>query len=497
MRAGAELDGLLARAISGPGAPVGTAADLGDGAGRRSGRARRKQSVAEAGDHRSLPFPVLVFAISLVVPWLIMVGPLALSLPRMVLLATFVPCFVNWISGKAGRIRIADVALLSFCLWCALSLIVVEGIGASIQPAGILLVETMGPYLLARTCIRDLDDFRNMVRLFFRVVLFLLPFALFEAVTGRDILLQFYTAILPSYPDAGDEVRAGLTRAQVVFEHPILFGICAGSVFALVHLVLGYGQSLFQRWWKTGLVGLTAFLSLSSAPMAAVVLQAFLLGWGWALRNNPFRWKLLLGLALAGCLVIAVGSNQTLVQFYISHFTFDRQTGWYRIAIWTYASASVVAHPLFGIGFADWARPKWMYSSTIDMFWVVNPLRYGMPAGFLIMTAFFSGYFAISAKKGLDERHAACRTAFLIVLTAFFMVGWTVHFWGAAYAWFLFVVGSGMWLLDVEAADGREDPAAKGRRPGRPGRRDRPTKIAVGRQQNGRPRPCRTDPAAT
>ena len=56
-------------------------------------------------------------------------------------------------------------------------------------------------------------------------------------------------------------------------------------------------------------------------------------------------------------LVIKFGSNQTPVQFYISRFTFNAQTGWYRLAIWEYGSASVLNHPLFGIGFADWTRP--------------------------------------------------------------------------------------------------------------------------------------------
>ena len=34
-------------------------------------------------------------------------------------------------------------------------------------------------------------------------------------------------------------------------------------------------------------------------------------------------------------------------------------------------------------------------------------------------------------------------------MISFFVVGWTVHFWGKGYIWLLFLLGSGVWLLDV------------------------------------------------
>jgi hypothetical protein len=35
-------------------------------------------------------------------------------------------------------------------------------------------------------------------------------------------------------------------------------------------------------------------------------------------------------------------------------------------------------------------------------------------------------------------------------MTGFFLVGWTVAFWDAAYVLFLFLLGSGVWILDAE-----------------------------------------------
>ncbi len=83
-------------------------------------------------------------------------------------------------------------------------------------------------------------------------------------------------------------------------------------------------------------------------------------------------------------------------------------------------------------------------------------VRYGLPAPFLLLLAFLSIFLAVGFKKGLDDKITAYRTAFLITMTAFFMVGWTVHFWDAAYVLFLFLMGSGVWMLDVRPR--REPP---------------------------------------
>jgi O-antigen ligase len=430
------------------------AIDVGVYAGSRryrdlEGAPRRQAISADRSGKKTLPWPVRLLLVSFVLPWVVTIGPFSLSVPRVILLVLVLPCLAKWIGGASGRIRASDIGLLLFCLWSALSLVEVHGATDAAKPAGILFVETMGAYLVARCYIRDADDFLNMARMLFWIVAFFFPFALLEAVTGRDVLLELFAAILPSYPDNGNDMRAGLRRAQVVFEHPLLFGICAGSALALTHLVLGYRIPLFQRWLKTGLVGATALLSLSSAPIAAMVVQAALMMWSALFRKSPYCWKFLWCLVLAAYLAIAFGSNQTPAQFYISKFTFNPATGWHRLLIWEFGSASVLNHPLFGTGYDDWARPSWM-STSVDMFWLLNTMRYGIPGGLLLALSFFAVFLGVSFKKGLDERLVAYRTAYLIVMMAFFLVGWTAHFWGTAYLWFIFVLGSGVWLLDAQ-----------------------------------------------
>ena len=122
-------------------------------------------------------WPVSLFLIALVVPWVFYFGPLRMSVYRIVLLLMFLPCLVMWMAGKAGRIRIADIAVLLFSFWGTLSLTVIHGFDVSLQHIRDHLHRNFGPYMLARCYIRDADDFYNVVQLLFRIVVFLLPFA--------------------------------------------------------------------------------------------------------------------------------------------------------------------------------------------------------------------------------------------------------------------------------------------------------------------------------
>ena len=148
--------------------------------------------------------------------------------------------------------------------------------------------------------------------------------------------------------------------------------------------------------------------------------------------------------------VVQFGSNQGAVKFFISNFTFDPQTGWYRVAIWDYGSASVLNHPLLGIGLADWERPRWMASDSVDNFWLLTAMRYGIPAVILLFGSCIWMTLAIVRAKAADSSIEICRLAYLMCMTTFFFVGATIHFSHAIYAWFMFILGSGAWLLDVK-----------------------------------------------
>jgi O-Antigen ligase len=410
--------------------------------------ALRRQNITLRQDgKRKASWPVFLFLMGLIVPWTIPVGPLRMSAYRIVLIAMILPSLRLWASGKAGRIRFADIALLSFWFWCALSLIVNNGLGSTIHTIGISFIETMGSYFLARCYIRDADDFYNMVQILFRIVAFLLPFAIIECLTGQNILRDLFSAIMPTLPPPGEPGRWGLSRAYVIFDHEILFGVFCGSMLALSHQVLGYKKTAFQRALRIAIIGATTFSSLSAGAIIVLALQAFLILWNWLFRTVKFRWRILVGFLIVAYLFVGLVANRSALDIVTNFFVFDPMSYWYRKLIWDYGWASVMMHPLFGVGLNDWERPTWMPAS-IDNFWLLSAISYGLPATVLILTSVFSVLGLVSLKKGLNERRAAYRMGFVISLVAFTIVLFTVAVWNAAYVFFFFLLGSGLWMVD-------------------------------------------------
>jgi hypothetical protein len=189
--------------------------------------------------------------------------------------------------------------------------------------------------------------------------------------------------------------------------------------------------------------------------------QIFLILWDWMLRTNPMRWRLLWALVAAMYMFISMVSNQTVFEFLLTHFSFDQASAYYRVLIWHFGSGSALNHPLFGVGFNRWDRPDWMPGS-IDMFWLYHAVLFGIPAGIFMIMSFLTMVFSVGFRKDLDASLIRYRTAFLIAMTGYFLVGWTVHFWNATYVLFLFLLGSGGWLVDI----GKDKSAATRRAPG-------------------------------
>jgi hypothetical protein len=418
-----------------------------------SARASRDQ-VAPARRKLWPALPVNLFLIGLIIPWAIEIGSFGLTVSRVVLLVMTVPCLIKWSRGDAGRQTPLDWIALMLCAWVCVALIVNAGLADGIESGGMIAVETAGAYFLARCYVRTAADFKSVVRLLFCTTVLLLPFALIEALTGNNIAMSIFGAVLPTVKVSYDGLRMGLKRVQSVYEHPILFGVCSGLTLSLVYIVLGQGRSLFFRLSTAALVFFTAALSMSSGPYGAMAAQIGLMGWAAVTARIKYNWLLFGGLVLATFVIIEVGSNQSVPQFYISRFSFDRDTAWLRLLIWEFGSASVLNHPLFGIGFGSWARPVWL-SDSIDMFWMAAAVRYGIPGGLLTLALPTAALIQVSSARLTDPIVQRYRLGYLIVIGSFFVVGWTVHFWGAAYLLLLFMLGAGGWFRSPAAMDAK------------------------------------------
>lgn len=419
---------------------------------------------APASDRVKLAWPVVALCWSLIIPWIIPLGSLAMPPYRIVLIITFFPAMFRILSGKAGRIGVADIAIVLFSFWISVALIVAHGFGDAIEQAGSETLETMGAFMVARAYIRSVRDFEALARLMFIIVGFVLfPLALLEAALGRNIVLELASRVFPTHIINYQPPRMGIRRVQSVFEHPILFGVFCSGVLATTYLVLGHGKTTAKRLGSTAIIALTAFLSLSSGPISTVIMQIALLTWNRLLGGLKSRWCLLICGFGGLVLIVDLISSRPLPAILFSYFALDEASAYFRLLIWEFGSQSVMNHPIFGVGMGQWDRPEWMPFS-VDMFWLVNAIVGGIPAAFFMAVAFFSTVLSVAFAKGLDARAERCRLAFLIAMAGFFVVGWMVHFWGATYVFFILMLGSGRWMVDLV-----DDRSRKGNRPAEDG----------------------------
>jgi O-antigen ligase len=156
------------------------------------------------------------------------------------------------------------------------------------------------------------------------------------------------------------------------------------------------------------------------------------------------RWKLLIVLLVVSYAIVDVLSNRTPFEVFISYMTFNAHTAYWRVHIWNFGVDNVLAHPIFGLGLHDWARPSWMHSPSVDNFWLLNAMRYGIPG--LVLIAALYLYSVRTVGKGIPgaqgEDQQLRALAFSLISIGVGIC--TVHLWGGTYTFFMFLLGAGL-----------------------------------------------------
>ena len=402
------------------------------------------------------PIAVTLLLIAFVMPFYFFLGGLKLTGHRTILCIFLLPAIIGWLSGRAGKLRTVDFLIIGFAFWIGLSMAVNHGLANRWQFIGMLMIETLVPYFIGRTYIRNLAAFRHFVWWFVAIIFVLLPFALFELFTDTSPLLTLFGKVFPVYQDWNYEPRLGLERAQVTMPHPILFGVFCSSAFSLSWYVLGWEKGLFQRAKSVSIVGAAVFASLSSGAWMNIIIQVMLMAWNRVFNFIKGKWKVLLTCVGAMYLVVELGSNRNAFQIFATHLTLTPGTAWARINTFIFASDDVLQNPFFGIGLKDWSRPDWMLAS-VDNFWLVIALRHGFPGLFLLVIPVLAIFFQLG-NKPLKGAVADARLGYLIALSGLCISAITVHLWDSTYCFFMFLLGAGVWFLDADEQeeDGRD-----------------------------------------
>ena len=396
------------------------------------------------------PFPLLpvVFVLALCLPFYFYIGSVRMTPYRIILVASILPLIFSWLTGKAGRPSLIDLGFLGAALFGSLSLIIymanTHDEAVSAQTIVVYFVETIGPYLLGRVCIGSYGQFFKFSKFLFILLLVLLPFGLAETFLHQKLLLKVLAPILTVYGASDMELRYGLTRAQVIFEHPILWGVFSSSFFGIVIYTLGHRLSIIGKT-ALGIPLVTAtFTSISAGGLMSIALQFMLMVWDKITARMNRRWFALACLGAAIYTVVALITNRTPFHVLVSYLTFSAGSSYMRLIIWQYASADVWANPIFGIGLGEWDRPSFVPMS-VDNFWLLTALRYGLPTLFFLAFSILLLMTRMGKAEITSPAASQARSGLLIVYVGIIMSGGTVHYWNAIYCWVMFLFGAGYW----------------------------------------------------
>jgi len=317
---------------------------------------------ASGATSRLPPLMVLLFLAAMVLPVYINVGSVLLMPHRIILLLMFFPLVGQLLAGRAGPIGVFDWLMFFSTGWALMAIQLNENYlgGSNIQPMGVYVLEFLGAYLLGRVAIRSRDDFTAFVRMFFLILLVLVPFAVVESVTHRAVLLEILPQSVRTV-DAG--TRWGMRRAQTVFGHPILFGVFSGIGFGLFWYVM---RTRLMQVGGAVLAASGTLFSLSTGALVSITLQIIFIAWESMTKRFPRRWTVFAILSVLAYVVIDLLSNRTPFHVLITYATFNTGNSYNRILIWRFGMENVWANPWFGLGenVQTWSRPSWMSSSA-------------------------------------------------------------------------------------------------------------------------------------
>ncbi len=419
--------------------------------------------------HRArLALPVVIYVLSVVTPILMRLGPLHMSVTRMVLIVMIVPLTAQLFSGRFGKILPVDYLFFAHIGWMTVSMAVVNP-DSVVENTGSAAIEFLGAYLIGRAYIRNRGDLIALTKLVGTIVLLTLPLALLETVTGQPLVLNLIRKLpsITSYANVNNEPRMGLERVQTLFIHPIHYGLFCSMAFALVYVGLARVMSSGARRACAAGFGLGVFLSLSSGALLALLLQIFLIAWSVVFRDVEKRWLMLLGLLAVMYVFIDITSNRTPIRVFMSYATFSAHNAYWRSIIFDWGVMNIMGSvaegipsaKLFGIGLNDWIRPSFMHSGSMDNFWLVVAVRNGLPA----FAALAGGYAWLLWKVGQrdlggDLLLIDLRRAWMISFAGLTFTLATVHIWGSIYSFVFFMFGAGVWFLTAEPENRNDAP---------------------------------------
>jgi hypothetical protein len=299
-------------------------------------------------------------------------------------------------------------------------------------------IEFLGAYLVGRAFVFGPPNCQTFLEALKPITGVIIALALLDTLSGRYITLDSFG--VPNFWIA----RFGLVRASSVFEGAEHYGtFCVAAASLFLYSERGIRRAL---WVSLSLFGCA--LSLSSGPLLGLGILMTLFSWDRILKRHSWRWKTLTAIIAAFVLSICIFSDHP-IEWALIHFTLDPQTGFFRLETWNHALPLIgeslfVGHGLVQLGGSGDAL---MYLTSVDCLWLLEALRYGLPAVILLGITMFSPLLTRTSIL----RSCGVQTGFSLTIIIMAMIGLTVHFWDATWLFLNLCVGIRASLAEYSA----------------------------------------------
>ena len=399
----------------------------------------------EAGASRYAKWVIAIFFVTLFIPGYAQIG-IRMTPYRLFLILMAIPMVLRIRSDRSLRITSVDVFMFLAILWITLSLVVNHGT-ARLVYAGSMFLELFCGYLLGRAFIRSEADYRFFFKCLLLTLVAFAPFALLE-LTGQQRVLRDLASAALAQPEitSHDQIRFGLMRVMLSFEHALHFGTFCAIGFANAFYL--NSTSFLRRYLACAFILFMSLLPLSSSAILIMILQIGMIGYDRTFAFLKDRWVILAVVILAGVLSFHAIVGRSIPDYIVNELIISPDGGKARLEQFEYAIQEVYRNPIFGLGLNDWRRPFWRGHASLDNFWLVIAMQSGVPALLFLVSGFLIHLLKVVSAKDLSPGEAWIRTGYVIALASILLVLVTYHIWGVIAVFVLLYVGAGAWFYD-------------------------------------------------
>lgn len=377
------------------------------------------------------------------------VGSLIMDPAKLLFLVVVPWGLFQLLQGRFGRVLIVDKLFLGFIAWMTISMFANHDAMVAIQYSGANALLLLGGYLSSRASIRSKQDFLALTRFLYLLIVFSLPFVIYEAIFDEPIVLKYLDKI-PGIDVAGDgdqERRFGIARVQLVFDHPIHFGVFCSLAIPLLFIGLRRTLGKTRRLFRTGLASFACVLSMSSGAVLAMGAQYFLFGWDAATKSIRSRWSLFGWLMLFAYIVIELASTRSGLYAVAERLAFNPATARARKMLLQAGFEQISNDPLLGFGFYRLPGLPFWLSGSLDNYWLLIAVTFGVPAFLLYFGSILAAMILIGKRRYTQDRDLVpLRLGWMFMMASLCFSLLSVAVWGRMSAIVAFMFGAGIWM---------------------------------------------------